>query len=458
MKRESFQQIFLLVLVIAISSIFFTMIRNFVLTLLLAGIFAGVLYGLYGRFLTWFQERRLLAAACTMVVFVLAVVVPLLAFFGVVVGQAFEISKSAAPWIEQQIREPDRVYEWLRNRPGFEYVEPYREEILQRLATIAGNVGNFFVRGLSAATTGTVAFFFQFFIFLYALFFFLLDGDRLLRKITYYLPLSTSDEARLVSKFSSVTRATLKGTMVIGVIRGGMAGAGLAVAGVGGAVFWGTVMMVLSVIPGVGTALVWVPAAIYLLAGGKVLAAVLLTVYCALVVGSVDNLLRPRLVGKDTKMPDLMILLGTLGGILLFGVVGFIIGPIIAALFITVWEIYGKAFEFALVDRPSTSGGREGRRPPQRGGPRGGPAEGRDGPPARGGVTRDSRQSRDGRPARDNRPGRDGRPTRDSRSGRDSRPQGDDKPTTRDESRSQPSTRRRSRTRRRPDSGSDDRS
>jgi predicted PurR-regulated permease PerM len=127
-------------------------------------------------------------------------------------------------------------------------------------------------------------------------------------------------------------------------MQGALAGAAFAVAGLHGAVFWGSVMTVLSIIPGVGAAIVWVPASVYLIVAGHVGAGILLAAFCAAVVGTVDNFLRPRLVGRDIKMHDLLILFSTLGGILLFGVVGFIIGPILAALFVTIWEIYGVVF------------------------------------------------------------------------------------------------------------------
>jgi predicted PurR-regulated permease PerM len=107
-------------------------------------------------------------------------------------------------------------------------------------------------------------------------------------------------------------------------------------------------MTVLAIIPGIGSALVWAPAAIILAATGNVAKAVGLTAFCVVVVGSLDNFLRPILVGKDTKLHELMIFFGTVGGIMMFGVVGFIIGPIVAALFITLWDMYGVAFDDLL--------------------------------------------------------------------------------------------------------------
>jgi predicted PurR-regulated permease PerM len=167
--------------------------------------------------------------------------------------------------------------------------------------------------------------------------------------------LSHQDERRMTERFVSVTRATIKGTLVIGMVQGAMAGLAFWVAGITGAAFWSTVMAVLSVIPGIGAALVWVPAVAFLVVTGKLWAGLLLAGWCGFVVGTVDNLIRPRLVGRDTKMSDLLILLSTLGGIFLFGAVGVIIGPIVAALFVTVWEIYGVAFKAVLPEGAETS-------------------------------------------------------------------------------------------------------
>jgi predicted PurR-regulated permease PerM len=182
----------------------------------------------------------------------------------------------------------------------------------------------------------------------YAMFFFLRDGRRILEKIFYYAPLSHDDEMMVLERLTSVTRATIKGTVVIGIIQGALAGIGFWVAGLGGAAFWGTIMAILSIVPGIGAALVWIPAVIYLILTGQIMPGLLLGVWCIAVVSTVDNILRPMLVGKDAKMPDLLILVGTLGGLLLFGPIGFIVGPVVCGLFLTVWDIYGTTFKDVL--------------------------------------------------------------------------------------------------------------
>jgi predicted PurR-regulated permease PerM len=183
----------------------------------------------------------------------------------------------------------------------------------------------------------------------------------ILEKIFYYLPLSHEDESLLLQRFTSITRATIKGTLVIGVIQGALAGIAFWVAGIDGAAFWGTIMAILSIVPGIGAALVWVPAVIYLFVIGHTLAGFLLLAWCAAVVGTIDNVLRPILVGKDAKMPDLLILVGTVGGLFLFGPIGFIVGPIVCGLFLSVWDIYGTTFKNLLPPVKSSQSGDETR-------------------------------------------------------------------------------------------------
>lgn len=344
---DRFRQGFVLVATVAISALFLVMIKGFVVPLLLAGIFSALAQPLYRRLRTWLRGRQATASALTIVILIILVVGPLTALIGIVTAQAFEVSQRVSPWVdelEEQMHEPgllDRINQYI---PFVEQIRPYQKQILEKLGELAGAAGAFLFQQLSGTARGTVGFFLNAFILLYAMFFFLMDGGVLVDRIMRYTPLSDADSARMLDRFVSVSRATLKGTVVIGIIQGALAGGGFVATGIGGALFWATIMGVLSVVPGIGAALVWVPAVGYLFLAGKTTAAVGLLLWCALVVSMVDNVLRPRLVGSDTEMPDVLILVSTLGGIFVFGFVGFIIGPIIAALFMTIWDIYGTTF------------------------------------------------------------------------------------------------------------------
>lgn len=179
---------------------------------------------------------------------------------------------------------------------------------------------------------------------LYVAFFLLRDGDTLVHLLIRALPIGDARERLLFAKFAEVTRATIKGSLVIALVQGILGGIIFAVLGISGALLWGVVMAVVSLIPAVGAALIWAPVAVYLLATGDWIAGMVLIGFGVGVIGLVDNLLRPILVGRDTKLPDYVVLLSTLGGLSLFGMNGLIIGPLVAALFIAFWEIFIREF------------------------------------------------------------------------------------------------------------------
>ncbi len=341
-------RVFLVVLVLVISFLFFKMIRSFLTALLLAGIFASLAQPLYRRTVRLLRGRRRAAAIAVLALVVLVVLLPLAGLLGLVTAEAIKVGEAAVPWVQDKLNNPYELETWLRTLPFYDRIEPYRDDIMLRAGQAVGFLSRLLISSLSAATSGTLNFLFMLGVMLYAMYFFLEQGGRLVDRILFYLPLEDAEERLLLEKFRSVTRATLKGTAVIGLLQGALAGLALAVAGVPSALFWGALMVVLSVIPGIGIGLVWLPASIVLVAGGNTLAGVLLAVFCGGVVGSIDNVLRPRLVGKDTKLPDLLILLSTIGGISMFGMLGLIVGPILAALFVTVWEIYGRVFADVL--------------------------------------------------------------------------------------------------------------
>jgi predicted PurR-regulated permease PerM len=350
MTETRFRQAFLLLLVAAISVAFVAMIRVFLLTILLAAIFTGLSYPLYQWLLRRFRGRSALAAIATLVILLALVIAPLLAVLGAGANEALRVTETIRPRLERLVEQPGELNRWLRALPGYHYVEPYRTQIFIKAGELLGSISAFFFGALSATTRATAVFIFHFVILLYTMFFFLTGGPRLLAGVLTYLPLTDADKQRMLDKFVSVTRATLKGTVLIGVAQGLLGGLAFWVVGIDGAIFWGTVMTVLSIVPGIGGALIWVPAAIILIATGEIWRGIALAGFCGLVIGSVDNLLRPLLVGRDTQMHELMIFFSTLGGLLLFGVMGFILGPILAALFVTVWEMFGSAFRSSLAE------------------------------------------------------------------------------------------------------------
>jgi predicted PurR-regulated permease PerM len=354
--RNQFRGAFVLLLVLSISIVFVATVKGFLAAMFMAAVLAGLVYPVYRWILVRFHGRETLASMTTLLIVIVVGVFPLIAFLGVVVGQAADITKTVAPWVEKQLQAPavkdHSLPDWF---PFAKELEPYNSEITEKVAILASKAGGFIVGSLSKATQVTAMFLLNLFVMLYAMFFFFIRGPDIVKTITGYLPLSRADKENLLEVGLSVSKATIKGTLVIGIVQGTLGGLGLAVAGIPGFAFWGTIMIVLSIIPGIGTALVWIPAVIYLAINGDTGAAIGLTVWSAAIVGTVDNVMRPRLVGKDTKMPDLLILISTLGGLGLFGALGLVVGPVIAALFLTVWTIYGQVFKDVLSEPESES-------------------------------------------------------------------------------------------------------
>ncbi|HSX71898.1 MAG TPA: AI-2E family transporter [Pseudomonas sp.] len=194
----------------------------------------------------------------------------------------------------------------------------------------------------------TFQFLVGFFVMLYLLYFFLRDGPELVRLVRTAVPLEDSLKRRLQIKFTRVVRATVKGNLVVAAVQGALGGLIFWLLGIGSPLLWGVLMAFLSLLPAVGCGLVWGPVALYLLASGEVTQGIVLIAFGVLVIGLVDNLLRPILVGKDTRMPDYLVLISTLGGLTLFGLNGFVIGPLIAALFVASWGLYSSRRQVRL--------------------------------------------------------------------------------------------------------------
>lgn len=347
-EQARVRRVVLLVLVGGVTLLFAWMIREYILALLIAALIAAEIHPLYRKLARRIGNRKELAAALMVALIALLGVAPIIGL-GTLAGiQAAALVRAAEPWARELAKGGPFMSQLTERFPSLAVLERYQAPLTQKLGDIGSQLGAAVVSWGSSVASQTATFFLLVFVMLYALFYFLVGGREALQKVLYYSPLPPDDEERIVGRFLSVARATVKGTLVVGVAQGTLGGIGFWVAGIGGAVFWGAVMTGLSVIPSIGTALIWVPGVIYLFAVGKTAAAIGLLAWCSLIVATIDNLLRPMLVGRDTKLPDVLILISTLGGIVLFGITGFVIGPLIASMFVTVWEIYGEAFRDVL--------------------------------------------------------------------------------------------------------------
>ncbi len=356
MKRESVNRLVLLFLVAIISAVFLTMIHRFLMPIFMAGLVSAMAAPGHRWITERIGGRENIGSALIILAIIFLILGPLTLLVSVVVAQAIGVGQSITPFIQGLINEPTVMSTYLEKLPYYQEMLPYRDIILQKAGEIVGNLTSFLINSLSSVTKLTVNAIFGSIIMLYTMFYFLTMGDVLLKKILYFLPLHDREEQRLLGRFTSVARATIKGTLIIGLMQGALCGLSFFLAGIQGSVFWGTVMAVASIIPAFGTAIVWVPALVILAVTGDFTGVIILLVGCGAIAGNLDNIARPRLVGKDTEMHDLYILFSTLGGISMFGILGIIIGPIIAALFITIWEIYGDSFKDYLPDVGSLAG------------------------------------------------------------------------------------------------------
>ncbi len=339
---STFQDKTLVVLLVAASLAFAWILWPFYGAILWAVILATVFATVHRWLLDAMPERRNLAAVLTLLLIVAIVLLPLALTAASLVAEAtnfYERVQSGEINLGRMLQQfLDALPGWARrilNRLGVTDVG----DVQSRLAALLKEGSQFFATQAVLVGQGTANFVISLFLMLYLLFFFLRDGGMLSRRIRDAIPLRSEQKRALFEKFAVVVRAMVKGTIVVAIVQGALGGLIFWLLGIHAPVLWGVVMAFLSLLPAVGAAIVWFPVALYLLATGAVWQGVILIAFGAGVIGLVDNLLRPYLVGKDTRMPDYIVLISTLGGLVIFGLNGFVIGPLIAAMFFAVWDI-----------------------------------------------------------------------------------------------------------------------
>jgi len=355
-----FQRFFLLLALLGVGILFVYTIRIFLQPILLAAVFATLFYPLYEWMVRRLRGRRAVASVLTCLLLVLGFLGPLYSVGHLVWLQAKGIGDDVQVWWQElEDRQEggaggwvdsllDRVTDWLDRIPLVNRLDLGEIDWGGLVQNVAQGSGQLVTTVIERTGRGAFQLVLLTFVTLFTLFYFFMDGPRLTERARELIPLGSAEKQAIADRFVSVSRALVKGTLLIAVIQGILGGLTLWIFGVRAAVLWGVLVAILSIIPAIGPWLVLYPAAAILLITGqpwKALGVVLVTV---VVILQLDNLLRPRLVGSGARMHDLLVFFSTLGGIVAFGPMGFIIGPVVAALFLALLEIYGEEFQGEL--------------------------------------------------------------------------------------------------------------
>lgn len=332
-----------ILLLIAVTIGFGLVLQEYAVAIFWGVAFAIVFAPLHRKLLERMPQKPTLAALATLLVSLVMVILPLVLISLSLIKETAAIydrinsgNLSAGSYVEQ-------VFNALPS-----WMTPWMDKLhLGTLAEIQNKLSNIALQASKLAATkavglgqNTLGFVVGFGVMLYLIFFLLRDGKALVARIWAATPLAPDHKRELATKFITVIRATVKGNLAVAAAQGALGGLIFWILGIQGAVLWAVVMAFLSLLPAVGAGLVWGPVAIYFFATGEVTQGIILAAYGVVVIGLVDNVLRPLLVGKDTKMPDYVVLISTLGGMALFGLSGFVLGPAIAALFMAAWELF----------------------------------------------------------------------------------------------------------------------
>ena len=357
LTAKRFGRIWLIGLLAFFGAAFLWQLRFFVTPVILAAVIAVLAWPLQVAFVRGLRGHAGVAALFSVIVVMLLLVIPMVITFGLV---RLEVTRLYQMAEEPFLRWLEGSGEWLAlTLASWEETplgllllsEPLRElgltdiDVASTLRDTAGTAGNLVARVVNRTSSGAFQLLANLFIVLFTMFYFFRDGERIVKRLRYLSPLEERYEQLLVDRLVSVSRATLRGSFVIGLIQGGIGSVTLWLAGVEAPILWGIVMVIMSLVPLLGTWLVMYPIALVQALLGHFWQALLIFLVTSVLISTVDNLLRPRLVGRGSGMHDLVIFFATLGGIAVFGVMGFVVGPILAAITLALVDIYTLEFQ-----------------------------------------------------------------------------------------------------------------
>jgi predicted PurR-regulated permease PerM len=327
----------------------FLLIKPYLSAIFLAAIIA-VMFNRPYEFIVSKIHSKSISSAIMLCVVVVTIFVPVIFISSLIYTEISQVITEATTEDSSTQRSVESVMSKIISMPLLNTALERSENYVHspEIAGALKNIANYSISFVQSTYRGVMNSVISTFVMFFALFYFFIDGKKIVRKIMDLSPLRNTHEKKLIAEFISMARATLKGTVVIGFIQGSIGGIAFGIAGIASPVLWTVIMIVIAVIPVVGAGLVIFPAAIIMLLLGNIWQGVFLCII-GVIVSFVDNLLRPKLVGSDTQMHSLAVLFATIGGLKIFGFIGFIIGPIIMALMIALWKIYEEEFRDQLM-------------------------------------------------------------------------------------------------------------
>ena len=350
LRSEKLGRYFLISNLIGILLVFFNMVKIFLVPIILAAVFAAFFYPLYQRLLNLFGNRRGMSSLVCCLILLIAFLIPTYIIGHLVALEAIHFIQMVQKDLQELVRSGDsvlfiairndKIANWLRLHQTT--WQPYLEEGTKLIGATLANL-------INKTSKGTFQLITYLFIMFFSMYYFFRDREQIEQRLKYLSPLSESYEDAIIFRFLSISRATVRGTLVIALIQGGLGALTFWIFDIDLALFWGVIMALLSVIPIVGPYLVMYPAALLEILYGHVWQGIAIAAICAIVISNIDNLLRPRLVGPYPGMHDLLVFFSTVGGISMFGVLGFIVGPVVTAMFLALLDIYAYEFKSQLI-------------------------------------------------------------------------------------------------------------
>ncbi len=311
-----------------------------------AGVLASLFYPINKR-LTFLLKPNL-SAFFTLLLVTLIVIIPLSLIITILIKELIGIFNSLNSHQNQFGTILQSINQFFHSNPYLSGIKIDDTIISQQINDVSRNFISFIYESIKALTQNSLKFFALFVLMLYALFFFLRDGDRMLKKIMYVLPLGKKYEHLFFEKFLSTAGSTIKSTLLVGGLQGILGGLLFLVTGVPSPLIWGMVMAVFATIPVTGTFLVWLPAGVIMILTGHIWQGIVILIAGVSIVSTIDNILRPMIVGKDIQMHPVLVLFSTLGGLVVFGLSGFVLGPLVAAFCQTLWNLYEQYYRAEL--------------------------------------------------------------------------------------------------------------